>query len=72
MESYLFIRERESHDWYLWGKLPRDHYKDGRKHKLLLRKWIFPKPENISPFIESHQIIQSENKEEAWQKLSLI
>jgi hypothetical protein len=71
MESYLFIKERESQKWYLWGELPRDRFKDGRKIRCILRKWIFPKPESVSPFIEAHKIIQAESKEEAWQNLNL-
>jgi len=71
MESYLFIKERESQKWYLWGELSRDRYKDGRKIRYLLRKWIYPKPEVVSPFIESHKIVQAETKEEAWQNLNL-
>ena len=71
MESYLFIKERESQKWCLWGVLSREHYKDGRKICYYLRKWIFPKPESVSPFIESHKIIQAESEEEAWQNLNL-
>lgn len=71
LDSYLFIKERESQKWYLCGELPRERYKDGRKIHYYLKKWIFPEPENVSPFIETHKIIQAESKEEAWQNLSL-
>jgi len=72
MESYLFIKERESQHWCLWGELSRDRFKDGRKVRSILRKWIYPKPESVSPFIEAHKIIQAETKEEAWQNLNSI
>lgn len=71
MESFLFIKERESQKWFLWGELPRERYKEGRKIRYVLRNWIFPKPEAVSPFIETHKIIKAETKEEAWQNLNL-
>jgi len=71
MESYLFVKERESQKWYLWGELSHIRFKDGRKVRYILRNSIFPKPENVSPFIEAHKIIKAESKEEAWQNLNL-
>lgn len=72
MESYLFIKERESQRWYLSCELPRGRFKDGRKIRFILRKWILPKPEAVSPFIEAHKIIQAESEAEAWQNLNSI
>ena len=71
MESYLFIKERESQKWYLWGELRRESFKDGRKTRYYLKTSIYPNPEAISPFIETHKIIKAESKEEAWQNLNL-
>lgn len=71
MKNWLFIKERESQKWLLWGELPKERIKEGRKVRYVQRRWIYPKPENVSPFIECHKIIDAESEEEAWQKLSL-
>jgi len=71
MESYLFIKERETQQWLLWRELRRESYKDGRKIRYYLRTSIYPKPEAVSPFIEAHKIIKAESEEEAWQNLNL-
>lgn len=71
MESYLFLKERESQNWFFSHILPRDRFKDGRKVKYLVQTYIYPKPENVSPFIEAHKIIKAESEEEAWQNLNL-
>jgi len=71
MESYLFIKERESQEWILHSELRRESFKDGRKTRYILKTSIYPKPEAVSPFIEAHKIIKAESEEEAWQKLNL-
>jgi len=70
MNSYLFIKERESRAWILHGIIPMEHYKEGRKIRYYNKTSIYPKPEDISPFIEEHKIIESESEEESWQILN--
>lgn len=68
--SYLFIRERESQNWILHSRLPNKSFKIEKKKTSYAPNYIFPKPEHVSPFIETHKIIKANTEEEAWQNLN--
>lgn len=69
---WLAIKERESQVWKLKG--PTESYveKIGRKKERRYKSWVIPKPEHVSPFIETHIIIKADTQEEAECQISSL
>lgn len=68
MPKYLVIKERESGKWVFDRELPyrkttQYNPRTGRNKKVYVQDThIYPKPENISCFIEAHRIIEVANQ----------
>ena len=64
--KFIIVKERESQKWFPVGLI--GHFQIGgtkRNPKYAERRSVYPKPEDVSAFIESHKIIEAKNKEDA-------
>lgn len=70
--KWVVVKERESQRWFVahttvWRMqeyFPKPWSKKTKKRQIQV-DWVIPRPENISPFIECHKIIEANTKEEA-------
>lgn len=80
MPKYLAVYDRED-GWKLHGQVPyqtREVSVPSRRHKYGFKfekqsyqpNRVVPKPEDVSPFIAAHRIIEAENMEEACRLMS--
>jgi len=67
--KFIAIKERESQRWTIagmteWGE-ETDYSGRRAKKRRVQKSWVIPKPENVSPFIEQHKIVEANTIEEA-------
>lgn len=72
---WLVVKERESQLWQTVGQTkwqssleyPRP-FASRRKRVSRQERWVIPHPEDVSPFIDAHKIIEAKTAQEAEEK----
>lgn len=67
--NFIAVKERESQRWFITGRTEQyqtTEHTGKRTRKIWKYKtWVIPFPEHVSPFIETHKIVEAATLEEA-------
>ena len=75
--KWLLVLERESQEWQVVGPAPwtqEEYYPTLTSRRMKKRyvqyNFVIPKPEDVSPFVAGHTIIEAKTEEEACRSAS--
>jgi len=70
--KWVACKERESQRWFIAGQpewYTQEYYKESWSRRASKRRvqksYVIPRPEHVSPFVECHQIIEANTREDA-------